>query len=203
MVTKQEIASLTSAIQQLTEKITQMDSKLDSTLVKIEAVNTRVSTIEERLNQVEQHQRSHSIRIFGLKMESKESTLWSTAHCVFDALKPILQLAVDAAALPTLPSVLEVIDIAHPLPSKDTATPPIIVRLRSKLYRAMILNFKASYFKQPEAVKFSIVEDMTKANALLLKTTKEKPDVLAAWFRNGRVKYKLSSDTSKTLTAVF
>ena len=95
---------------------------------------------------------------------------------------------------------MDFIDFAHVLPHKKDETPPVIVRLRSKSYKTILMKYKAAFFKTA-SVKFSIVDDLTRANAQLLKATKEREDVLQAWYRNGKIRFKLKSDPDKLLTA--
>ena len=59
---------------------------------------------------------------------------------------------------------------------------------------------KKSYFTRQSAAKFSISDDLTRLNYLLLKKTKENPDTTACWFSNGKVKYRCKND-DKTHTA--
>ena len=95
--------------------------------------------------------------------------------------------------------MLDVIDAAHPLPSKDKDKPILHVRIKSKLIRALILDNKKEYFKS-STVKFGIQEDICKPYLDLLLATRKRSDVLFAYYSNYKVKYK-TKDSDKIHTA--
>ena len=137
-----------------------------------------ISKLEYTTNDIEQHQRSHSVRIFNLSLPSDSPTdpLTVSQH-VYSAISPILKIALDNNSLPSMPSLIDTIDIAHTLPSRNDSTPPIIARFCSKLIRLAVMKSKRSYFSSNPTLKFSITDNLTHKNSLLLKQTKERSDV--------------------------
>ena len=151
-------------------------------------------------NDSAQHQRSHSVRIFGIQTAQDDiNDPFTISNQVYEAILPILHTAVENKQLVSVPSLLDTIDIAHILPSRSGQN-TIICRFRSKLIRLAIMRNKKSYFTRQSAAKFSISDDLTRLNYLLLKKTKENPDTTACWFSNGKVKYRCKND-DKTHTA--
>ena len=194
---------ITSALADLKDEIKSIHTKLDSHYKLFTTNEKKMKKLESSVNDIEQHQRGHNIRIFGLALPSEDSNdpLSVSQHVYSLALKPILEIACEKKSLPSIPSFLETIDISHTLPSRDNTNPPIIVRLRSKLLRLVIMRHKKSFFTNNNAPNFSITDDLTRLNAMLLKQTRERSDVSSAWSLNGKIKYKVKSDPVKVLTA--
>jgi len=201
------LSDLVKKIEDLTLQVTNSSAKqddtarkLDSYLTKHDILEKQTKSIEKGLNELEQHGRSHSCRFFGLSTP-QENCPFSTSRAVYKSILPILSIAVEEKILDCVPSLLECIDMSHKLPARDDDTePPVLVRFRSKLVRLAILKSKSKYFKTSGA-KFSIVEDLTRKNQALLKSTKARDDVQSCWVRNGRIFYKTKKEPSKTLQA--
>ena len=63
------------------------------------------------------------------------------------------------------------------------------------------MRHKKAFFMNNPDNKFSITDDLTRKNSLLLKFTKERSDVASAWSSGGKIKFKLKSDPNKIHTA--
>ena len=194
--------AIATALADLKDEIKSIHSKLDSHFQLFSTQENKIKNLELLTNDIEQHQRLHSIRIFGLPLPPTDTNdPFSVTHHVYTALTPILEIAKDKKSLPCIPPLLDTIDISHTLPSRDNSTPPIIVRFKSKLIRLAVMRHKKAYFTNNSDHKFSITDDLTRKNSLLLKFTKERSDVASAWSSGCKIKYKLKSDPNKILTA--
>ena len=178
----------------LDEKLTNINTKLDNVLVNQAAVEKRVNTCETDIQILQQRERSHNLRILGLKLSSSETpSPFGTAGEVYNLLvEPILKLAVAETTLIKVPSMWECFDACHVLPAKKDQIPAIHVRFQSKMIRELILTKKGQFFKTSE-IKCSIYENLSPANRTLLRQTKEREDVERAWTRNGRIKFMLKN----------
>ena len=201
MAPKQDLTALQTAITTLTSTVGEMEKKLENRLVSLEqklesTVVKKMSEIETRFDDIEQYARAHSVKILGLKLADTSSS-FSTSSGVHSALAPIFQIAVEDGLLPNVPTLFEWIDIAHTLQNSNKDDPPtIVVRLRSKLFKEAVMRSKAKFFKKSDT-SFSIVDDLTKKNAALLKSTKLREDVKMAWYRSGKVRFRLKKDSDK------
>ena len=112
---------------------------------------------------------------------------------------PILSKAVESNFLDIVPTTFDLIDTIHLLPARKGKTPAIQVRFRSRMFKEAIMRNKKKFFEESENPSGapSIVDDITKKNADLLKATKNRDDVQSAWFFSGRVRYKLKSNPDK------
>ena len=201
MAPKLDLTALQSAISTLTATVVEMEKKLENRLVSLEnklesTVVKKISVIEKRCDEIKQYARAHSVKILGLKLPDTSSS-FSTSTGIHTALALIIQVAVDDGLLPNVPLMTELIDIAHPLQAFNKDDPPtIVVCLRSKLFKEALMRSKSKYFKKSDT-SFTIVDDLTKRNAALLKTTKLREDVKMAWYRSGKIKYRLKNDPDK------
>ena len=197
------------ALAKLTSKVENLDTKVSNLNLKIYQFSKlaadhekRISDLEISCNNNEQHQRSHSIRIWKFPLEDENSKdTFKVSQQVYKALTPILKLATTNKLLPKVPAMMDIIDIAHPLPKSKNGASSIIVRLRSKLFREAIMRCKKSYFEENPDQTFSISDDLTKPNAQLLKHMRNRPDIDSAWSYNGKIKYKTRKDPHKICTA--
>ena len=185
----------------LDTKINSFVTKMDSALAANAATDKKVRQLNLEVNHLGQRERGKNIRITGLKLSNPKSAL-STSLDVYNALLPIIKQAInDEECQIAVPSFLDTIDYCHKLPTKDeNEIPPLHCRLRSKLVRELIFIHKGKYFKSTHQ-KFSIMEDLTPQNRILLRATKDRADVERAWVRNGVIKYRLKANPDVVHTA--
>ena len=189
-----DLSAIQASLVDLTEQIRLMNKNLNDSLDKQEKLSRRISEVEILANDTAQHQRSHSVRIFGLQTTQEDNNdPFTVSSQVYEAILPILNIAVECKQLASVPPLLDTIDIAHILPSRSGQN-TIICRFRSKLMRLAVLRNKKTYFTKQSAIKFSISDDLTRLNYMLLKKTKENPDTTACWFANGKIKYRIKND---------
>ena len=178
------------------DKFTKLDHKLDEALKKHEAIEKRVIQGETNIMWIQQRERGHNVRVLGMELPAtdKQKT-FTTAEQVYGILvKPILEMAHEDEAIPEVPSLLQVFDACHVLPSKKDEIPAIHIRFQSKLVRELIFQYKATFFKSSK-LSCSVFEDLCPSLRELLKQTKARQDVERVWSRGGRIKYKLKNSS--------
>ena len=192
------LSDIAASIQTLNKKMDVLNQKFDKQ-------GSDISSIKTHLNSIEQNQRSHSIRVFNLEVDfATNNTSVLLANFLYDNwLGPILDTAINEKFISSKPGPLDLIDTCHPLPALPDKVPAILVRLRSKILKEALMRHKKLFFSSlDDSSKLpTIVDDITKMNAMLLKSTKERVDVESAWYFNGKIRYKLKSDSKNIHTA--
>jgi len=182
--------SLEGKIDKLTQTIEKIDQDHSKTLKQLDQ-------FAESLNLREQHSRNQSLRINGLQIDditSKDALL--TSHHVYKSLlHPILMLSVKDNLITEVPSLHNLIEYCHCLPSNqkndgNKSPPQIIVRLHSRLFRHMILKNKRSFLREKGETTIFISEDLTRINFKRLMDLKKDPSTLSAWSASGKLFYK-------------
>ena len=191
---------------QILDSLKSLHSRFDDLNAKINNNTFKVQQMSSSLNALEQHSRASAIKILNFEVSpdiSKNSVKFAKfLHS--ELFSPILKLAVDNGYLDSVPAPLEFVDAVHLLPSsKEGSTPAIHVRIRTKIYKEMLMRHKKLYFDSMDDSKKAplILDSITKLNAQLLKATRDREDVLTAWFFSGAVKYKTKADPEKVCTA--
>ena len=202
----------------LQEKILRMESsqekihnRVDSIYANIQDIQAKQTTtdktvllLQKKSNLAEQHTRGFSLRIFNLfiPVEISKDSLETSKLVYANLLAPILNIAVGKGRIDYIPPLLELIDYAHVLPSKvSNSTPPVIVRLKSRLLRDQIFKCKPEYYRSNPSCKSSIFEDLTSDNFKQLRSIQADDKVLKAWTQGGRCKFINKSNPTKVLTA--
>lgn len=190
-----------SSVESLNVKVDSIQASLNLLQTQQVKSEKRIDQLAELINDREQHTRSFSVRISGLSVSeqvAKDSI--QTASLVYEKLlKPIIALAVTDGSIPEIPSMWQMIENAHVLPSrskdpnKPTAT-CIIVRFQSRLIRSLVFKFKRSYLSSSSDTGIFINDDLTKTNHSRLMELKKRPDVASAWSMNGKLFYTEKAD---------
>ena len=131
------VVGISASLKTLHEKVDRIESQLSST-------EDDVKKLKISLNELEQHNRSTCVKIFNFPVV-KEASSNNIKYAKFlheRLFSPILNLAVDDKYLDQVPSTLDFISIAHPLPTKSDRCPAIHVRLRSKLLKEALFKYK-------------------------------------------------------------
>ena len=169
-------------------------TKLDKQSNVVSALQNEVHELVKKNNDYEQRSREHCFRIWGLKHTAANiNDPLEMTSIVYNALKPILEVAKQNKIIDVIPNCFDLIDTAHILPKGKLPDHPIHVRLRSKNYRLMLLKSKKEFF-QKSGEKWSIGDELTAINAKLLKFTKNRKDVKSAWPAGIKIKYKKIDD---------
>ena len=134
---------LSASVADVVKLLSSLHTKFDVISANLNKTVKDVNFLSSSLNNIEQHSCSHSIKIFNLPLDEQvgkqSTTLAKHLHKVI--FKPILALAIDGKFLDNIPSVFDRIDTAH-LPPAKGKTPPIHVRLRSKIFKEAIMRNK-------------------------------------------------------------
>ena len=178
------------------DKFTKLDLKLELALKKHEDIEERVLQSESNIKWIQQRERGNNVRVLGLELPATDKqNAFSTAEKVYGILvKPILELAHEDKAIPEVPSLIQVFDACHILPSKKDEVPALHIRFQSKLVRELMFQYKAAFFKSTK-LSCSVFEDLCPSLRELLKKTKERQDVERVWSRGGRIKYKVKGSS--------
>ena len=188
------IKKISDKLDVLSEQVKDLASKLDHQNKAISILQSDFIEIAKKNNDLEQRSREHCRRIWGLQHAAVNTNdPLEISTIVFNALKPILDIAKLNKIIEEIPNRFELIDTAHILPKGKLPVHPIHVRLRSKNYWMVIMKSKKEYFKN-SGNKWSIGDELTAANAKLLKQTKNRDDVKSAWMASTKIKFKKIND---------
>ena len=220
---EEQLAKLIDSSQTVQDKLKDIDARLsrmetlEKSVQKLQTTSKKlredVDNLLRRDNDREQRDRNHSIRVFGLTISEEEKTkpLKIMKNLYDNILSPILQIAVDEGEIAALPPMLDLLETAHILPqgavtnkakTRSNDKVPLsqtIARFKSRPFRALIFQYKRSFFQANKNSKISIVEDLTKYNYNKLQEMKKNIDIAAAWTINGTIRYKTIEDETKIL----
>ena len=180
-------------------------------IVKLETSNslltTRISQLEVQMNQREIRDRSKSLRFNFMDTSScsnalsTQETLWSSV------IKHAFVEAVKAGDLEEIPNKYNVIERCHPLQGSPDypMNRPIICAFSSRNYRELFMKFRGyavdEYFYS-HGINIRINEDNTMANLLCADRLEGSEDVTNTWIKDGAVKFRKTSDTTKVFTVL-
>jgi len=208
------IKEVLSSQKRIEENQGKMEERLDSMLNNIRDIQSKqvdtdssILNLMRNQNMAEQHTRNFSVRVFNFPIPADSmNDCVKTSKLLYSTLfVPILKIAVSEGDIESVPSLLNVIEYAHVLPSRGSGgikVDPIIVRLQSRLLRNLLFKYKSKYFKSNPSCKCSIFEDLTSHNFKLLKSMQDDESVLRAWSVGGRCKFIRKSNPEKIMTAV-
>jgi hypothetical protein len=158
-----------------------------------------ISQLTEQVNRIDQASRSSTIRIFGLPI-TKETPPSNIPTIVFnEVIKPILAAARDAGDIPPTsnPLLPFTIDQAFPIPSKNSNSCPVVVKLACHHTRQLIFKYKKTALPLIRDMKtnkdrpqYSIYEDLTSANHAQLRALSSDYRVKSSWSFNGQIRFK-------------
>jgi prefoldin subunit 5 len=233
-------------VENLSSKLDTMEASLKSSLAdnkklqeelveKTKAVGdlqASYAALEHKLNDLEQYNRQWSVRVHNIPLTSdEERNPIAIRNKVYElALRPILQGAVEAGELDSLPDAKETLELAHTLPGKPGQAKPVITRFKDRVVRSICLRLKKSYAPRTaeqgrgSAARtsgpatntggvvrdergryiFPFHEDLTRLNYSKMKAISADSRVLSCWSVNGQLRYRLTnSQEIKKVTSVF
>lgn len=167
------VNDLKKEISKLSDIIKRQDDELRAKEKRIECLETKLSQVEVELNNSEQYSRKNSLRINGLSVPANTSI----TDTVIDFFGSKLNLTFDQS------SFCAVHFVNTFKSSKSLRKPPIIVKLVRTSDKIKIIKER----RRLKGSSFTIQEDMTKKNVLLLNRVRNSDGVEDAWFTNGRV----------------
>jgi hypothetical protein len=164
---------------------------------------TTISHQGERINHCEQALRATSVRIIGLPV-TRETPNKDVISCVYNSiLLPVLEAAKASGEIDSFPSQRFLIDSAFTIPSKNTLSSPVIVKLSSTSIKSLLFQYKKEALpssSEPGAgrqrPKFGIFEDLTPANLAHFRAISEDQRTTAVWTFNGQIKFRIRDSES-------
>ncbi len=111
----------------LEESLREAKREIDSLKTALQTKEEEITTIKQKANDQEQYIRSWSIRVLDLPiprdLDSSDTSV--VMDQVFNqVLAPIMRGAVSKDLLPSMPTLTQILETAHILPSKPGQTPP-------------------------------------------------------------------------------
>ena len=188
--TREELASLTERAVKAAIKEVEADfnTKLAHLKADLMAANKAISSLKLEVNHLEQYSRRSHLRIHGLHQAEGTSCK--------EVVAKFLGTMKSRDGAPIAVNVSD-IDAAHPLPlprkqnaapgaqagAKPASIPSIIVRFHQRDLRDQIVASRRCLKRSG----VSISEDLTRANAALLRRLKNAPSVKDCWSWQGKV----------------
>lgn len=185
-------SKLTTKLEAITKDVSSLKDKCDQVEKDMKTFTDKSIDLERQLDQVklqlqdsiklgnhnEQYSRRWLVRVFGVKEETDESCTDKVLHLFNETLK---------ITPPITPSDLEAAHRIGPIRRDDDTRPrPIIVRFARRDRRYDVLSKR----RDLENTGFSIFEDITRRNLLLLNRLRNSPELESSWYVNGKVKAK-------------
>jgi hypothetical protein len=226
-----EVKGLRVLLSDLKEENKQLKLEAKATEQKLSDMNERNNQLENRLNSLEQHHRGWSARVLNVPLstdEEKDNNV--VANKVYNlALLPILQGALERKQLHNIPSVEQLLEVAHVLPGKDGDPKPIIMRFFNRNTKDLIFRLKKFYaprisgsggiggggggararaeeaggFEGRGKYTFPLYEDLTRATFKKMRAIAEDSRVKACWSVKGQLKFVLHSNPNEIRKVAF
>jgi len=139
-----EVRGLKILLNDLKTENKQLKSDMKETEKKLKEMNDHNIMLENRLNSLEQHHRAWSARVMNIPLSSEEeSDNKAVADKLYNLLfLPILQGALEMNLIGSIPTVDQLIEIAHILPGKAGEPKPVIVRFYNRNIKDIIFRIK-------------------------------------------------------------
>lgn len=190
------IASFEKRINDLENKVESAENSLSEYKKKTDDSNAVIAQLRKEVNSVhimanhnEQYSRRWLVRAYGIAEEERENCTEKFVRMVNDQLKV------------TPPLVSSDIEAAHRLfkQGRDGKPRPMIVRFMRRDVKFRVLKNR----KDLKPTAYSINEDITKLNLLLLNRLRNNDKIESAWFSNGTVKAKHASSGNIKVVELF
>ena len=195
--------TMESGFKSLNLKIDTLSSTIETLQQENNNLKSEVESLREMINQREQHHRNQSLRIngFNLSKEAETNALCTAKEIYTQLFYPILREAQKDGVIEEVPKVMEVVEMAHTLPSKKssgTDTPKqIIVRLQSRLIRGLLFRYKNRVLTESKYKGLYFSDDLTRLNFIKMMEQKKNPLVQSVWSTGGHIFYTLKANPSQ------
>jgi hypothetical protein len=194
------LPALELAVHQLVKENTTLREEVAAIAVEMKKKDETIKQLSDQLNRCDQENRSKSLRIVGLPLNTNASPD-EVADVVFSSIvQPVIQAAVAKGKIHenAVPDKHFLLDSAFVIPSKKGASPSAIVKLSSQYVRNLVFRHKKDALpkelhpvSRKERCKFAIYEDLSPGNHALLRSFADDRRVKSAWSYNGLIKFKL------------
>lgn len=166
------IDGLNLDINNLREHISDCKKEMRGMNAKMQQNSRNVKQALTKSNYNEQYSRKTNIKIYGVSEKKDENT--------YEVTREVLQKNAGVSIIPQ--NVVAV----HRIPNaKRTQPRPILLKLRNSECKAEIMRKRSQVKKSGNGVR--LVDDVTAANAKLIKQLTENENVESAWYFNGSV----------------
>jgi hypothetical protein len=145
------LISIPAKLNKLESLITDLTNENKQLRKEIEGHEATTLHLQNKLNHLEQH-RGWSNRVHNLQLQAgTESDPRRVMESVYHKLiTPMFNDALSKGAISTIPTVSQILEMAHPLPAKSGQIKPIIVRFRSRYERDFMFQFKKEFAPREE-----------------------------------------------------
>ncbi len=190
-------------LEQTISRLVQDNTAFREELRKKDAI---IDQLSEKMNKMDQSLRSNSLRIHGLPVTSTTPASEVPNIVYQEIVSPILDAAKQAGDISaeSIPPRHFILSNAFSIPSKkNSSSSPVIVKFHSDAIRSLIFKFKRTALPTINDLpsnrvrpKYSVYEDLTAANHILLRSFADDPRVKSAWSFGGQIRFKThTSDT--------
>ena len=176
-----EFFVLQEAFDNLKEKVLVTEDTLEDMQDEVDSLRKMVVREGERRNDLEQYQRRESVRFLGVGPDSKAEKAEECEHKIMTLIRRELKLNINTAD----------ISVMHRIGIPGTRPRPVIVKFVTRKHKMEVLA-KRRLLKGTKKV---IVEDLTPLNMSRLTTTKQHPNVLTTWTKDGKIHALLKNNT--------
>jgi len=146
------LKGMSGQITSLNQKMEKMDS-IESEVKSLKVLITDLKSENQQLKS--EYNRSWSARALNIPLTSEEeANNYIVADKVYKLLLlPILQGAVEREILPSVPTVDQLLELAHVLPGKPGQPKPIIMRFLNRNVKDIIFSLKKFYAPREEGLR--------------------------------------------------
>ena len=212
---------LVDSVKKLTDKVTGLQitvaeaQKENGKLMEDLAERDRtIEDLKSQLSEATQYQRQWSIRVIGLQIpDSQKKKNFHVPQILYrNLLLPILEGAVAAGDIPSVPAVDQLIERAHILPSSANKPSIVIDRFFSRDYKDLCFKHRKQF--QPYSTStpptrsttraaprplYQIYEDLNRTIFTKMRALAAHDSVHAAWTSSGTNRLRLKNDPDKVL----
>jgi hypothetical protein len=220
-----EVKGLRVLLNDLKSENQQLKTEAKVTERKLRDMNEKNCALENRIISLEQYNRSWSARALNIPLTIEEETNnYAVADKVYQLLLlPILKGAVERKLLPSVPSVDQILELAHVLPGKAGTPKPVIMRFLNRNVKDTIFKLKKFYSPREERHRsgegagrgarggeedgggfggrgrylYPLYEDLSKATFLKMRAISKDERVKSCWSAKGQIKFVLHSSPAE------
>lgn len=203
------------ALTTLVNEMKEVREELKGVKEELSSAKKELGDCKKRDNDREQYARCWSVRVFGLEVTKEEEDAYGKDAAVMrkaynKIFKPVLTAAKNKGACESIPGWQNLLSNGHkvgkPYLKNGIMQPPAcIVRFSSRYMRNVFLRHKKENMPSPSedekkagVSKFSVTEDLTKANYDMLQKLIKEESVDKAWTIDGNIRFVTVGDKSTT-----
>jgi len=184
-------------LETLIKRVSSLETSVDILKNTVHSLQLQVNTLKVRDNRREQEGRGLNLRLNNFPGSNSETDLKTK---VYEVLKPILAVAKEKEAIPTLPQLASTIDrcfrVGRFADGVGKPPPPIVIVFKTAAIRmAVLLHKKGNIPTLPDVPKkLALSEDLTAPTHKKMKEFLGDDRVAKVWTRDGVIWYVLKGD---------